>query len=77
MVVYLPKYALFIDIYDSDQTWRRDSLYYLALAHFKLGEFNHARKYARFILDKEPKNQQMKLLIDKIDDKSSSGKARL
>lgn len=60
---------LLSDIFRSSPERRRECLYYLALGHFKLGNFEEARRYNNLLLDKEPTNQQAHSLRGLIDDK--------
>lgn len=48
---------------------RRECLYYLALGHFKLGNYAEARRYNEILLDHEPTNMQAGSLRNLIDDK--------
>ncbi|CAG8499119.1 30324_t:CDS:2 [Gigaspora margarita] len=48
---------------------RRECLYYLALGHFKLGEYTHARDYNDQLLQREPNNLQAQSLKKLIEDK--------
>ncbi|XP_077117708.1 mitochondrial fission 1 protein [Ranitomeya variabilis] len=47
---------------------QRDYLFYLAVAHYRLKEYEKALKYVRTLLSKEPKNTQA-LELEKIIDK--------
>ncbi|KAI1766243.1 mitochondrial fission 1 protein [Hypoxylon sp. FL1150] len=48
---------------------RRECLYYLALANYKLGNYGEARRYNDLLLDKEPANHQAADLRRLVDDK--------
>lgn len=48
---------------------RRECLYYLALANYKLGNYGEARRYNDLLLDKEPANHQAADLRKLVDDK--------
>lgn len=48
---------------------RRDSLYYLALGSYKVGEYANARRYTESLLEKEPENSQFKSLREAIETK--------
>lgn len=48
---------------------RRDSLYYLALGSYKVGEYANARRYTEQLLEKEPQNTQFQSLRDAIESK--------
>lgn len=50
---------------------RRECLYYLALGHYKLGNYAEARRYNEILLDHEPSNMQALSLRGLIDDKVS------
>ncbi|KAI5480830.1 hypothetical protein MNV49_007242 [Pseudohyphozyma bogoriensis] len=58
---------LFMDIYRAEPTRRRECLYYLAVGHFKLGNWAEARRYNSLLLEKEPTNDQAKSLATLID----------
>ena len=60
---------LLSDIFRISPERRRECLYYLALGHFKLGNFEEARRYNDLLLDKEPTNSQAHSLRGLIDDK--------
>ncbi|KAF9517057.1 hypothetical protein BS47DRAFT_1314662 [Hydnum rufescens UP504] len=53
---------LFQDIYRSEPTRRRECLYYLALGHYKMGNYEDARKFNALLLEKEPTNLQAQSL---------------
>ncbi|KDQ61773.1 hypothetical protein JAAARDRAFT_31252 [Jaapia argillacea MUCL 33604] len=56
------------EIYRSEPTRRRECLYYLALGHYKMGNYEDARKFNALLMDKEPTNMQalsLGTLIDK------------
>ncbi|KAH9958863.1 hypothetical protein BC827DRAFT_1217527 [Russula dissimulans] len=59
---------LLADIYRSEPTRRRECLYYLALGHYKMGNFDEAKSFNSRLLEKEPTNlqaQSLDTLIDK------------
>eukprot|EP01027_Heterolobosea_sp_BB2_P000474 GEZU01000680.1.p1 GENE.GEZU01000680.1~~GEZU01000680.1.p1 ORF type:complete len:178 (-),score=27.94 GEZU01000680.1:17-496(-) len=45
----------------------RESVYFLALAHYNLQEYVEARRFAEQILQNEPENRQAKALVQKLD----------
>ncbi|KAG8930445.1 mitochondrial membrane protein [Tulasnella sp. 419] len=55
------------DIYRSEPQRRRECLYYLALGHYKMGNFEDARKFNSLLLEKEPSNLQAQSLETLID----------
>ncbi|KAK7466453.1 Mitochondrial fission 1 protein [Stygiomarasmius scandens] len=55
------------DLYRSEPSRRRECLYYLALGHYKMGNFEEARKFNGLLLEKEPTNMQAKSLGQLID----------
>ncbi|KAH9479576.1 mitochondrial membrane protein [Psilocybe cubensis] len=60
------------EIYRAEPTRRRECLYYLALGHFKMGNFEEARRFNGLLLEKEPTNLQAQSLAQLI----SKGAAR-
>ncbi|KAF8631857.1 hypothetical protein AX15_002127 [Amanita polypyramis BW_CC] len=55
------------DIYRSEPSRRRECLYYLALGHYKMGNFEEARRFNALLLGKEPANLQAQSLAQLID----------
>ncbi|KDQ19033.1 hypothetical protein BOTBODRAFT_28520 [Botryobasidium botryosum FD-172 SS1] len=55
------------DLYRADSTRRRECLYYLALGHYKMGNYDEARKFNGLLLEKEPSNMQAQSLASLID----------
>ncbi|EJU03557.1 mitochondrial fission 1 protein, partial [Dacryopinax primogenitus] len=55
------------EIYRAEAGRRRECLYYLALGHYKMGNFDDARKFNELLLQKEPGNLQAQSLRDLID----------
>ncbi|TFK32786.1 hypothetical protein BDQ12DRAFT_691981 [Crucibulum laeve] len=55
------------DIYRAEPTRRRECLYYLALGHYKMGNFDEAKKFNALLMDKEPTNMQAQSLSQLID----------
>ncbi|GBE86589.1 mitochondrial fission 1 protein [Sparassis latifolia] len=56
------------DIYRTEPSRRRECLYYLALGHYKMGNYEEARKFNSLLMEKEPTNlqaQSLAMLIDK------------
>ncbi|CAG8440974.1 4293_t:CDS:2 [Dentiscutata heterogama] len=60
---------LLAEIFRESPERRRECLYYLALGHFKLGEYTHARDYNDQLLQREPNNLQAQNLKKLIEDK--------
>ena len=60
---------LLSEIFRTSPERRRECLYYLALGHYKLGNYAEARRYNDLLLDKEPANLQADSLRGLIDDK--------
>ena len=54
--------ALVIDIYRTDPPRRRECLYYLALGHYKLSNFDEAKRFNALLLEREPNNSQAQSL---------------
>ena len=48
---------------------RRECLYYLALGHYKLGNYAEAKRYNDILLDHEPNNMQAESLRGLIDER--------
>ncbi|KAJ3992760.1 hypothetical protein F5050DRAFT_1786716 [Lentinula boryana] len=46
------------DLYRSEPTRRRECLYYLALGHYKMGNFEEAKQFNGLLMEKEPTNLQ-------------------
>ncbi|KIJ55321.1 hypothetical protein M422DRAFT_219942 [Sphaerobolus stellatus SS14] len=55
------------EVYREDSTRRRECLYYLALGHYKMGNYEEARKFNAVLLEKEPGNLQGRSLQGIID----------
>ncbi|KAF8957474.1 mitochondrial fission 1 protein [Flammula alnicola] len=55
------------EIYRAEPARRRECLYYLALGHFKMGNFEEARRFNALLLEKEPSNMQAQSLSQLID----------
>ncbi|THH07014.1 hypothetical protein EW146_g9446 [Bondarzewia mesenterica] len=56
------------EIYRAEPSRRRECLYYLALGHYKMGNFEEAKNFNALLLDREPANlqaQSLGLLIEK------------
>lgn len=60
---------LLSDIFRTSPERRRECLYYLALGHYKLGNYSEARRYNDLLLEKEPANLQASSLRGLIDEK--------
>ncbi|KAF8311358.1 mitochondrial fission 1 protein [Clavulina sp. PMI_390] len=50
------------EIYRAEPTRRRECLYYLALGHYKMGNYDDAKKFNGLLLEKEPNNLQSQSL---------------
>ncbi|KAH8093797.1 mitochondrial fission 1 protein [Cristinia sonorae] len=57
------------ELYRNEPTRRRECLYYLGLGHYKLGNYEQARRFNNLLLDKEPTNLQAQSLASLIDKK--------
>ncbi|EGN96596.1 hypothetical protein SERLA73DRAFT_154104 [Serpula lacrymans var. lacrymans S7.3] len=55
------------EIYRAEPTRRRECLYYLALGHYKMGNFDEAKKFNGLLIEKEPTNLQAQSLGSLID----------
>ncbi|KAI9428927.1 hypothetical protein H4582DRAFT_1939691 [Lactarius indigo] len=55
------------DIYRSEPKRRRECLYYLALGHYKMGNFDEAKSFNSRLLEREPTNLQAQSLDGLID----------
>lgn len=60
---------LLTDIFRDFPERRRECLYYISLAHYKLGNYSDARRYNDMLLEQEPRNLQAQSLRQLIDDK--------
>lgn len=60
---------LLSEIFRSSPDRRRECLYYLALGHYKLGNYGEARRYNDLLMDLEPNNLQASSLRQLIDEK--------
>ncbi|KAI5785007.1 putative mitochondrial fission protein Tbfis1p [Peziza echinospora] len=58
-----------LDIFKDYPERRRECVYYLALGHYRLGNYAEARQYNEILLGKEPNNLQAQSLRGLIDDK--------
>ncbi|GAA5915547.1 hypothetical protein JCM6882_005933 [Rhodosporidiobolus microsporus] len=54
--------ALLMDIYRTEPARRRECLYFLAVGHYKLGNYPEAKRYNGMLLEKEPNNFQAQSL---------------
>ena len=61
------------EIYDQDTERRRECLYYLALGHYRLGEYSASRQFNQLLLDSEPDNMQALSLHQLIADRVQRG----
>ncbi|KAJ7767412.1 hypothetical protein DFH07DRAFT_327410 [Mycena maculata] len=55
------------ELYRAEPTRRRECLYYLALGHYKMGNFDEAKKFNALLMEKEPTNMQAHSLAQLID----------
>ncbi|KAI9303915.1 mitochondrial fission 1 protein [Cunninghamella echinulata] len=62
---------LLIEIYSDAPERRRECLYFLALAHYKVSSYSEARSYNQKLLQLEPRNAQALELAKQIDEKVS------
>jgi len=60
---------LLSEIFRASPDRRRECLYYLALGHYKLGNYSEARRYNDLLLDLEPGNLQATSLRDLVEEK--------
>jgi len=60
---------LLSEIFRASPDRRRECLYYLALGHYKLGNYSEARRYNDLLLDLEPGNMQATSLRDLVEEK--------
>ncbi|KAK9250165.1 hypothetical protein V1507DRAFT_438350 [Lipomyces tetrasporus] len=58
-----------LEIFRDAPERRRECLYYLALGHYKLGNYVEARRYNDLLMDREPNNMQARSLNKLIDDR--------
>lgn len=63
-----------IEIYRDSPERRRECLYYLAVGHYKLGNYGEARQFNQQLLKFEPNNTQAHALNKLITEKVSRGK---
>ncbi|KAJ1821710.1 mitochondrial membrane protein [Coemansia sp. RSA 2675] len=59
------------EIYQEHAERQRECMYYLAIGHYKLGEYASARVFVEQLLALEPENAQAKCLRKLIDDRVS------
>ncbi|KAL8278218.1 hypothetical protein RQP46_009391 [Phenoliferia psychrophenolica] len=59
--------GLLMDIYRTEPPRRRECLYFLAVGHYKLGNWSEAKRYNSLLLEKEPTNMQAQSLNGLID----------
>lgn len=55
------------EIYRSDPPRRRECLYYLSLGHYKMGNFDEARRFNTLLIEREPNNLQAQSLNQLIE----------
>ncbi|KAK4046381.1 mitochondrial membrane protein [Microbotryomycetes sp. JL201] len=59
--------ALLMEIYRDEPNRRRECLYFLAVGHYKLGNYQEAKRYNGLLLEKEPTNIQSQSLAQLIE----------
>ncbi|PWN32305.1 mitochondrial fission 1 protein [Meira miltonrushii] len=59
--------ALLTEIYRSDPPRRRECLYYLSLGHYKMGNYEEAKRFNALLMEREPHNQQAQSLNQLIE----------
>lgn len=64
---------LLTEIFREHGERRRECLYYLALGHYRLGNYAEARRYNEALLLNEPGNSQALSLRGLVDDKVARG----
>ncbi|KAI9490973.1 mitochondrial fission 1 protein [Zychaea mexicana] len=62
---------LLTEIFHDSPERRRECLYYLAIGHYKIGNYSEARKFNLELLKHEPRNEQARDLDRRIDEKVS------
>jgi fission 1 protein len=60
---------LFSEIFRASPERRRECLYYLAMGHYKLGDYAEARRYNDLLLELQPGNLQAASLKGLIEEK--------
>ncbi|KZT10075.1 mitochondrial fission 1 protein [Laetiporus sulphureus 93-53] len=55
------------EIYKAEPARRRECLYYLALGHYKMGNYEEAKRFNSLLMEKEPTNLQAQSLATLID----------
>lgn len=64
---------LLTEIFRDHVERRRECLYYLALGHYRLGNYAEARRYNDTLLGNEPGNLQARSLRSLVDEKVAKG----
>ena len=64
---------LLTEIFRDHVERRRECLYYLALGHYRLGNYAEARRYNDILLESEPGNLQAQSLRGLVDDRVARG----
>ncbi|CCF48243.1 hypothetical protein NDA18_004333 [Ustilago nuda] len=59
--------GLLTEIYRSDPPRRRECLYYLSLGHYKMGNYDEARRFNAVLIEREPNNLQAQSLNQLIE----------
>lgn len=65
------------EIYRSDPPRRRECLYYLSLGHYKMGNYDEARRFNALLIEREPNNLQAQSLNHLIEKGVARGKCPL
>ncbi|POY70517.1 hypothetical protein BMF94_6431 [Rhodotorula taiwanensis] len=65
--------ALLMDIYRTEPARRRECLYFLAVGHYKLGNYPEAKRFNSMLLEKEPNNMQSQSLKQLIESAVAKG----
>ncbi|PCH44229.1 mitochondrial fission 1 protein [Wolfiporia cocos MD-104 SS10] len=57
------------DIFRAEPARRRECLYYLALGHYKMGNYEEAKRFNSLLMEREPTNLQAQSLSTLIDER--------
>ncbi|EED80915.1 predicted protein [Postia placenta Mad-698-R] len=55
------------ELYRAEPSRRRECLYYLSLGHYKMGNYDEAKRFNSLLMEKEPTNLQAQSLASLID----------
>ncbi|KAF8892090.1 hypothetical protein BD779DRAFT_1510819 [Infundibulicybe gibba] len=72
-LVKSPGVRLLQELYRAEPTRRRECLYYLALGHYKMSNFDEAKRFNALLLEKEPTNMQAHSLAHSLTKASHEG----